>query len=81
MPSMPSPEPRLPLRDFQYSASGTLLSGRVKRPFSEFIQVPPCVLQSAGGRASMRTEKFQLGEVLRVERALADAFGGPNEKL
>lgn len=29
----------------------------------------------------MRTEKFQLGEVLRVERALADAFGGPNEKL
>lgn len=77
---MSSPEQLLPPRDFQYSASGTTIAGRIKRPFPSLIQVPPCVLQPVGGRASARTDKFQLGEILHVDRAQADAFGIVNDK-
>jgi len=77
---MPSPEELLQSRDFQYSASGVGISGRMTRPFSELIQVPACVLPPGGGRASTRADKFQFGQVLRVELVQADAFGDYDEK-
>lgn len=78
---MPSAEPLLPPRGFQFSASGTTIVGRIKRPFLELIQMPPCVLQPGGGQISTRTDRFQIREMLHVDRGQADAFGSFDEKL
>lgn len=77
---MSSPEQLLPPRQFQYSASGTTVSGRIKKPSAGIIQVPPCVLQAGGGRVSTRTEGFQMGALLRMGRAQAATFGAFDEK-
>jgi len=77
---MSSPDQLLPPRDFQYSASGTIISGRIRKPSAGIIQVLPCVLPADGVRVNARIEGFQSGELLRVGRAQAATFGGFDEK-